>query len=121
MIKFTIAGNEEEFAFNIKFIRELDKTVVSNVNNIQFSVGVGVNINRFVMDGDVLALETILIAANRAANGSLNVNALDDFLDADSTDIDDISKQVMDALETGKFTKQRVAKARAEQEVAQAN
>ncbi|MFC4761030.1 tail assembly chaperone [Fructobacillus durionis] len=119
MITFEINGKEYQFAFNFKFIRALDKSVVGNVNGIKFGAGVDMNLSKFIVDGDPIALSDILIAANHAAGGNLTTGMLDDFFDDEKTDIDAIANEVTEALKEGKFTKNKVAKVVAQQVVAQ--
>lgn len=108
MLKFEIDGQEQEFSFGMKFIRELDKAKEGQNNGLKFGVGLQYYLASFIQDQNPLAVAEILLAANHAAGGKLTTSKLDKFFDEEA-DYEKVTSDVMDQLEQGKFTSQKVA------------
>lgn len=108
MLKYEVDGQEQEFSFGMKFIRELDKAKEGTNNGLKFGVGLQYYLASFIQDQNPLAVSEILLAANHAAGGKLTTSKLDKFFDEEA-DYEKVTEEVMDQLEKGKFTSEKVA------------
>ncbi|CAK1236121.1 tail assembly chaperone [Fructobacillus fructosus] len=114
-MEYTVNGKTEEFAFDMKFIREMDRMHKISRFGMDMAVGLQTSLNAFLNMDSLTALSDILLGANHAAGGKLKTSDIDAFFEDENTDLDAVWEEVAKTLEEGKFTKRRVAKMQAEQ------
>lgn len=111
MFELTVNGVVYQFLFGMGFMREINKTVVAKVDNgsnatknmgLQYAVA-------GVVDGDLEALVDILDVANKGQNPRITRNALDSYIEDESTDIDKLFTDVLYFLGKANATKKTTA------------
>ena len=99
MFKLDINGETYDFAFNMKFVHDINKRVViKNDNGVESKAGLSYAIAA-VVDGDVEQLAKILLAANAATGGNLKMADIEAHIENDSTDIEALFTDVLDFFE----------------------
>ncbi|GAB2022417.1 hypothetical protein RyT2_14910 [Pseudolactococcus yaeyamensis] len=107
-MELTISGAVYPFSFNIGFLRDINKTVV--VKDIEGVKGFNKNIGlraaiMGLLDGDLEALVDILNFANKGCNPRLTQQAIEAFLEDETTDIDAVFSDVLEGLKQANATK----------------
>ena len=112
MLELTINGTNYPFNFDIRFVREINKTVqrpVEGFSGLKEDMGLAFNIGQ-VLSGDVLALINVLEMANKGKTPRITASALEEYIDDPATDIDKLFEDVvaffMNANATKKTTTQ---------------
>ncbi len=110
---FELTINEEvyQFKFGMGFVREINKTAnipVSGVPGASQDVGLALAVTK-ILDEDIVTLVDVLVLANKGFTPRVTRTIIEDYVDADSTDVDEMFNQVMDFLERANATK-KVAK-----------
>lgn len=111
MFELTIKGTVYQFAFNMGFLRRINKTMgmpVDGVPNAKKNVGLQYLVAG-VMDGELESLVDILYAANEKQEPRVTTALLDDYID-ECEDIEGLFKTVLDFLEQSNATKSAVLK-----------
>lgn len=111
MFELTIKGTVYQFAFNMGFLRRINKTIgmpVDGVPNAKKNVGLQYLIAG-VMDGELESLVDILYAANEKQEPRVTTALLDEYID-ECEDIDGLFKTVLDFLEQSNATKSATKK-----------
>lgn len=107
-MKLTINETEYTFRFTIGFLQKLRDGMVASANGVKAGFGDTYYINGVVIDRDVLALREVLLIANKANGGKLKANALDAYLEDESTDIDKLFDEVIAELQSSNVTSSKV-------------
>lgn len=114
MMEITINGIAYPFAFNMGFMKEINKLVETPLENIKGkSQHVGLRYYAgSLMDGDVEALLTVLEIANKYSRCESNLRiapqTLESYIDDESTDIDALFEEVMDFLKKSNACRKEV-------------
>ena len=111
MFELTIKGTVYQFAFNMGFLRRVNKTMgmpVDGVPNAKKNVGLQYLIAG-VMDGELESLVEILEAANVGQEPRATRDIIDAYID-ECEDIDGLFDKVLDFLEQSNATKSAVTK-----------
>ena len=111
MFELTIKGTTYQFAFNMGFLRRVNKTMgmpVDGVPNAKKNVGLQYLIAG-VMDGELESLVEILEAANVGQEPRATRDIIDAYID-ECEDIDGLFEMVLDFLEQSNATKSAVTK-----------
>lgn len=106
MFELTIKGTVYQFAFNMGFLRRVNKTMgmpVDGVPNVKKNVGLQYLIAG-VMDREVDSLVELLFAANEKQQPRVTVDLLDEYID-ECEDIEGLFTEVLDFLEKSNATK----------------
>ena len=108
MMELTIQDKTYNFNFGMGFLREINKTAVTNVNgmdgvkaNVGFRLAL---INLF--DKDVETLFKVLMIANKGQNPRLTESILEDYIDNECDDIAALFNEVLDFLKRSNATKE---------------
>lgn len=106
MLEFTINDTVYSFKFGIGFVRELDKTASVEVQHgLREDIGLNYQMAK-VYNGDLVALVDVLDLANKYADKPrITKHLLEEFLEDETTDIDEVFKQVLDFFEASNATK----------------
>ena len=109
-MELTINGQVYQFNFGMGFMREMNKKVsmpVDGVKDAKKNIGL-----RYaaagIMDGDVEALEDLLLVANKGQNPRATTEILDEYIDDSDTDIDQLFEDTMGFLKNANATKKCV-------------
>lgn len=100
MFELTINGTTYPFNFDIRFVREINKTVqkpVDGFNGLKEDMGLAFNVGQ-VLGGDVLALVNVLEMANKGKEPRITATALEEYIDDPATDIDKLFEDVIRAF-----------------------
>ena len=111
MFELIIKGTVYQFAFNMGFLRRVNKTMgmpVDGVPNAKKNVGLQYLIAG-VMDGELESLVEILEAANVGQEPRATRDIIDAYID-ECEDIDGLFEMVLDFLEQSNATKSAVTK-----------
>ena len=111
MFELTIKGTVYQFAFNMGFLRRVNKTMgmpVDGVPNAKKNVGLQYLIAG-VMDGELESLVEILEAANVGQEPRATRDIIDAYID-ECEDIDGLFDKVLDFLEQSNATKSAITK-----------
>lgn len=103
----TIKDTEYELKFGMGFMRKIDKTVtvpMPGAPGMKKEAGLRYKIGGLI-DGDLNAVEDILLVANEGKTPKLTKAILDDFIEDESTDIDAFIDQVYDFLRSANVSK----------------
>lgn len=108
MMELTINGVVYSFHFGMGFMREINKRVTKTPNpdapevkqhvGLQFAVA-------GLLDGDVETLVDVLNVANKGQARRITENALCQYIDDESTDIDALFESVLDFLKRANATR----------------
>lgn len=108
MMELTIQDKTYNFNFGMGFLREINKTAVTNVNgmdgvkaNVGFRLAL---INLF--DKDVETLFKVLMIANKGQNPRLTESILEEYIDSECDDIAALFNEVLDFLKRSNATKE---------------
>ena len=109
-MELTINGQVYQFNFGMGFMREMNKKVsmpVDGVKDAKKNIG-----RRYavagIMDGDVEALEDLLLVANKGQNPRATTEILDEYIDDPDTDINQLFEDTMGFLKNANATKKCV-------------
>lgn len=110
-MELTIKDQVYTFNFGMGFLREINKTAITNVNgmdgvkaNVGFRLAL---INLF--DKDVETLFKVLMIANKGQNPRLTESTLEYFIDNECEDIAALFNEVLDFLKQSNATKETAA------------
>lgn len=118
MYELQINQSTYEFNFGMGFMRALNKTVAVPVENIKGQtkeIGMRYKIAE-VIDGDIEALEDVLLTANQGFSPRLERKELDKFIENENTDIDGLFDKVLGFLKSANATKKTTLEILAEME-----
>jgi hypothetical protein len=111
MFELTINNKVCQFNFGMGFLREINKTVIVDVDGIKGkkeNVGLRYKLGQLQACNSEVLVE-FLYLANAGYDPRVNYSELDNFIDNECADIDDLYKKVWDFLETANATKKIVA------------
>jgi len=100
LFELEIGGHVYGFKFGIGFLREIDRAVkagVPGLNGVEKPMGFRFYFSSF-LDGDVQALEKILLTGNAGMQPRLTIPVLDEWVDDPDTDLDQVMADVKDFL-----------------------
>lgn len=123
MFELTINGTVYQFAFNMGFMREINKRIgrpVDGLPDLKQNMGLQYYVAG-VMDGDLESLVEVLDVANKGQKPRVTRDLLDSYIDDEETDVDELFKDVLDFLSKANATKKVVLNLLAEVEKARAN
>lgn len=109
-MELTINGQVYQFNFGMGFMREMNKKVsmpVDGVKDVKKNIGLRYAVAG-IMDGDVEALEDLLLVANKGQNPRATTEILDEYIDDSDTDIDQLFEDTMGFLKNANATKKCV-------------
>ena len=107
MYELQINQSTYEFNFGLGFMRALNKTISVPVDNIKGKtkeIGMQYKIAE-VIDGDIEALEDVLLTANQGFSPRLERSELDKHIEDENTDIDELFEKVLGFLKSANATK----------------
>lgn len=111
MFELTINGEVYQFKFGMGFVREINKTAqipVPGVPGASQEVGLALAVTK-LLDGDVVALADVLELANKGFTPRVTKALVEEYIDDETTNIDELFDTVADFLERANATK-KVAK-----------
>ena len=109
-MELTINGQVYQFNFGMGFMKEMNKKVsmpVDGVKDAKKNIGLRYAVAG-VMDGDVEALEELLLVANKGQNPRATAEILDEYIDDPDTDINQLFEDTMGFLKNANATKKCV-------------
>nr|DAI79178.1 MAG TPA: tail assembly chaperone [Caudoviricetes sp.] len=109
-MELTINGQVYQFIFGMGFMREMNKKVnmpVDGIKDAKKNIGLRYTVAG-IMDGDVEALEELLLVANKGQNPRATTEILDEYIDDPDTDIDQLFEDTMGFLKNANATKKCV-------------
>ncbi len=109
-MELTINGQVYQFNFGMGFMREMNKKVsmpVDGVKDAKKNIGLRYAVTG-IMDGDVEALEDLLLVANKGQNPRATTEILDEYIDDPDTDINQLFEDTMGFLKNANATKKCV-------------
>ena len=110
MFELTINDVVYPFKFGVGFVREINKRVTREVEGMSSKQEIGLQMAvAGLMDEDPIALVDILDIANKTEKPRVTRNALDSYIEDESTAIEALFKEVLDFLKTANATKKMVA------------
>lgn len=107
MFELEINGEMYQFNFGMKFMRDINRKVVVPVDKMpdqKKNIGLQYAIAN-IFDGDIETLVDVLFLANTGMNPRLTKGLLDEYIDSDTTDIDELFETVKDFLSKTNATK----------------
>ncbi len=107
MFELTINNRVYQFNFGIGFVKEVNpciKKPVDGVPGLEEDVGVAYRIGQ-IIDGDVLALVSVLELANKGFEPRVTRKELENYIDNPQTDIETLFKDVLDFFKNANATK----------------
>ena len=107
MYELQINKSTYEFNFGMGFMREINKTIAVPVENIKGKtkdIGLQYKVAE-MLDGDLDALEDVLLVANKGFTPRLERTELDKHIEDENTDIDALFDTVLGFLENANATK----------------
>ena len=110
MLEITIGGVVYCFNFGMGCMREINKKVgtpVDGLPDVKKNIGLQYYVAG-VMDGNLEDLVDLLCTANKGQDIRVTRELLDDYIDAEDTNVDELFKQVLDFLENANATKKTV-------------
>lgn len=110
MYELQINQSTYEFNFGLGFMRALNKTISVPVENIKGKtkeIGMQYKIAE-VIDGDIEALEDVLLTANQGFSPRLERSELDKHIEDENTDIDELFEKVLGFLKSANATKKTI-------------
>lgn len=112
MMELTINGKVFQFKFGVGFMKEINKKItrIPNPDTPEIKQNVGLQFAvAGLIDGDVEKLVEVLDIANKTEKPRVTVNDIYDYIDDESTDIDELFAQVLDFLGKSNATKKITA------------
>ena len=109
-MELTINGQVYQFNFGMGFMREMNKKVsmpVDGGKDAKKNIGLRYAVAG-IMDGDVEALEDLLLVANKGQNPRATTEILDEYIDDPDTDINQLFEDTMGFLKNANATKKCV-------------
>ena len=104
-MELTINDEVYKFKFGIGFLKNINKRQMSKTpQGIEQPIGF-VTAAAGLMDGNILDLCDVLLLANETEEPRIRREALEDYLDDESTDIDKIFEETIDFLSTSNACK----------------
>ena len=106
-MELTIKEQVYQFNFGMGFLREMNRKVtvpVDGIKDVKRHIGLRYTVSG-IMDGDVEALEELLVAANKDQNPRVTTALLDEYIDDPETDIDQLFEDVLGFLKNANATK----------------
>lgn len=106
-MELTIKEQVYQFNFGMGFLREMNRKVtvpVDGIKDVQRHIGLRYTVSG-IMDGDVEALEELLVAANKDQAPRVTTALLDEYIDDPETDIDQLFEDVLGFLKNANATK----------------
>lgn len=111
MFELTINDVVYSFKFGIGFVREINKRDTREVEGMSRKQEIGLQMAvAGLIDEDPVALVDILDLANKTEKPRVTRNALDSYIEDESTDITALFAEVLDFLKNANATKTTVAK-----------
>ena len=107
MYELQINKSTYEFNFGMGFMREINKTIAVPVENIKGktkNIGLQYKVAE-LLDGDLEALEDILLVANKGFSPRLEKSELDKHIEDNNTDVDELFETVLGFLENANATR----------------
>lgn len=107
MYELQINENTYQFNFGLGFMRDLNKSLTVPIENIEGKtkeIGMRYTIAE-VIDGDIEALEKVLLTANKGFLPRLERSELDAHIENEDTDIEQLFETVLGFLEKANVTK----------------
>ncbi|MFR2776760.1 MAG: tail assembly chaperone [Anaerostipes sp.] len=107
MYELQINRNTYQFNFGLGFMRDLNKNLTVPVENIKGKtkeIGMRYTIAE-VIDGDIEALEKVLLTANKGFSPRLERGELDAHIENEDTDIEQLFETVLGFLEKANVSK----------------
>lgn len=106
-MELTIKEQVYQFNFGMGFLREMNRKVtvpVDGIKDVKRHVGLRYMVSG-IMDGDVEALEELLVVANKDQTPRVTTALLDEYIDDPETDIDQLFEDVLGFLKNANATK----------------
>lgn len=113
-MELTIKEQVYQFNFGMGFLREMNRKVtvpVDGIKDVKRHIGLRYTVSG-IMDGDVEALEELLVAANKDQNPRVTTALLDEYIDDPETDIDQLFEDVLDFLKNAKLRRNACRRSR---------
>lgn len=107
MFELTINSTVYQFAFNMGFMREINKKVgrpVDGLPDLRQNMGLQYYVAG-VIDGDLESLVEILDIANKGQKPRVTKDLLDSLIDDENTDVEELFASVLDFLKSANATK----------------
>lgn len=108
MLELTIKGTVYQFKFGLGFVREINPKLTRTVEGVKQEVGLQFAIAS-ILDQNPVELAEILSLANKTENPRVNKRDLDEYIEAESTDLDALFEEVLDFLRGSNATKKMTA------------
>lgn len=112
MFTLSINNTDYQFNFGMGFLKKIEKTAqvpVEGMPGIKQDQGLFLNMAK-VYDGDVLALEDVLMLANEGFSPRLKREEFESFIEDEATDIDALFEIVLDFFRKANPTKKTMAR-----------
>lgn len=107
MFELTINNEVYQLNFGMGFLREMNQKIsvpVDGMPGVKKNVGLRYGIAN-VIDGDIEALEEVIDLANKGQKPRLTRKILDEYIEDESTDVDELFDTVVGFLKTANVTK----------------
>ena len=107
MFELTINNEVYQLNFGMGFLREMNQKIsvpVDGMPGVKKNVGLRYGIAN-VIDGDIEALEEVIDLANKGQKPRLTGKTLDEYIEDESTDVDELFDTVVGFLKTANVTK----------------
>ena len=104
MLELTIKGTVYQFKFGLGFVREINPKLTRTVEGVKQEVGLQFAIAS-ILDQNPVELAEILSLANKTEHPRVNKRDLDEYIEAESTDLDALFEEVLDFLRQNNATK----------------
>lgn len=107
MFELTINGEVYQLNFGMGFLREMNQKIsvpVDGMPGVKKNVGLRYGIAN-VIDGDIEMLEEVIDIANKGQKPRLTKKILDEYIEDESTDVDELFDTVVGFLKTANVTK----------------
>lgn len=108
-MELIINENVYNFRFGIGFVRYLDGKASVKQDGVTFGIGLETLLPN-LLSKNTVTLVDCLIAANRTEKITVTQDILDKYIDDDSTDIDQVFKDVIEELKKSNASKLKTAK-----------
>lgn len=122
-MELVINDKTYNFNFGMRFLRDINKKIETPIefgSAVKQQIGLKYYVS-LLLDDDITALSTVLIAANAGQKPNLTQAILDSYFDDSETDIDELFASVMEGLGTANATKKVVHQLKEAVEAAEAN
>lgn len=107
MFELEINNEVYQLNFGMGFLREMNQKIsvpVDGMPGVKKNVGLRYGIAN-VIDGDIEALEEVIDLANKGQKPRLTGKTLDEYIEDESTDVDELFDTVVGFLKTANVTK----------------